>query len=95
MRAVGLRRPGRVPGVLDERDRASSEHLQRTERVALRGVEGGWLGLEAHRPLFNSPDFHAGLREFLLVDDKCVSVLAVEPPEIIDLGSDPSRPIVG
>ena len=29
-----------------------------------------------------------GLREFLVVCDTCVSVLAVEPREIINLGAD-------
>ncbi|MGW4635432.1 hypothetical protein [Nocardia sp. NPDC004415] len=32
-----------------------------------------------------------GTREYLLVDDKCVSVLCADPPEIIDLGTDPTR----
>lgn len=50
--------------------------------------EGGWMELESHRPLFNSPDFFPGLREYLIVDDQCISVLTIQPPEIIDLGTD-------
>jgi hypothetical protein len=53
--------------------------------------EGGWLELETHRQLFNSPDVIPGLTEYLVVDDKCVSVLAVGPPDIIDLGADPEQ----
>ena len=53
--------------------------------------EGGWLELESHRKLFNSPDFFPGLVEYFLVDEMCISVLAVQPPEIQDLGSDPAR----
>jgi hypothetical protein len=55
--------------------------------------EGGWQELESHRQYFNSPSFYSGLREFLLVCDTCVSVLAVESPEIIDLGADPEQPV--
>jgi hypothetical protein len=51
--------------------------------------EGGWHELESHRQYFNSPSVYSGLREFLVVCDTCISVLAVEPPEIMDLGADP------
>ena len=51
--------------------------------------EGGWVELESLRPLFNSPDWFEELHEYLLVDDKCISVLATRPPEIEDLGSLP------
>jgi hypothetical protein len=78
--------------VLDERDLCEFWNEYSEPNGWLYEVEeGGWLELEAHRPLFNSPDFHPGLREYLLVDDKCVSVLAVQPPEILDLGADPDR----
>jgi hypothetical protein len=53
--------------------------------------EGGWMELESERPLFNSPSFHTGLREYLLVDDKCISVLSERPPEIQDVGADPGQ----
>ncbi len=54
--------------------------------------EGGWRELESHRRYFNAPEVFPGLREFLVVCDTCVSVLVVEPPEIIDLGEDPEHP---
>ena len=51
--------------------------------------EGGWLELEAERALFSSPSMYPDLREFLLVDDQCVSILAVHPPHLHDLGAEP------
>lgn len=51
-------------------------------------VRGGWHDLERSRPCYWRDD---GTREYLLVDDKCVSVLCADPPEIIDLGTDPTR----
>jgi hypothetical protein len=53
--------------------------------------EGGWLELESQRKLFNSPDCFPDLREYLLVDDKCVNVLTRELPEIQDVGTDPTQ----
>ncbi len=77
--------------VLDERDLCEFWKEYHLGNGWLYEVEaGGWLELERTRPLFNSPGFFVGLREFLLVDDKCVSVLAVQPPEIEDLGADPA-----
>jgi hypothetical protein len=79
--------------VLDERDLCEFWNTYSEPNGWLYEVEeGGWLELETHRPLFCSPDVHARLREFLLVDEMCISVLAVEPPEIIDLGADPQQP---
>ena len=74
--------------VLDERDLCEFRDNYHTGNGWLYEVEeGGWQELESHRPLFNSPGFYTGLREYLVVCDKCVSVLTVEPPEIIDLGA--------
>ncbi|MFE3443479.1 hypothetical protein ACFXNW_10640 [Nocardia sp. NPDC059180] len=50
---------------------------------------GGWLELERRRPSFWRGQDGA-LREYLVVDETCVNVLCWEPPEIIDLGTDPT-----
>ena len=44
---------------------------------------GGWIDLEKKRPLFNSHDFHKDLKEYFVVDDKCINVMTTETPEII------------
>ena len=73
--------------VLDERDLCEFWNTYSQPNGWMYEVEeGGWLELETHRSTFNSPDFHAGLREYLLVDDMCISVLAVQPPDILHLG---------
>jgi len=78
--------------VLDERDLCEFWDKYHERNGWLYEVhEGGWLELETARPLFNSQSFYTGLREFLIVDDQCVSVLSVNPPEIEDLGSDPEQ----
>jgi hypothetical protein len=70
--------------VLDERDLCEFwENYHEKNGWLYEVEEGGWMELEMVRPLFNSPDFFKGLREYLLVDDKCVSVLTVQPPEIL------------
>ncbi len=51
---------------------------------------GGWQELESRRAVFNSPTFFADLREYLVVSNKCVSVLATGPPDIFDVGADPA-----
>ena len=48
---------------------------------------GGWMDLERHRPLSSSHRSSAPLREFLVVDDMCVSILCAHPPEFIDPGA--------
>jgi hypothetical protein len=89
---VMFRRPAGFR-VLDERDLCEFWNTYSEPNGWLYEVEeGGWMELEAHRPLFNAPDFYPGLREYLVVDDECISVLALEPPDIIDLGEDPERP---
>ena len=52
-------------------------------------LSGGWIDLERRRPLFNSHEFCAPLREFLIVDDKCVSILCGQPPEFLHVGGAP------
>jgi len=80
--------------VLDERDLCEFWDSYHAGNGWLYEVEeGGWLELESHRQYFNSPAFFTGLREFLVVCDKCISVLAGEPPEIVDLGADPEHPV--
>jgi hypothetical protein len=76
--------------VLDERDLCEFWPDYSEVNGWLYEVErGGWLELETHRSLFNSPDMLSGLKEWLIVDDMCISVLSVQSPEIIDLGTDP------
>jgi hypothetical protein len=90
---VVFRRPAGFR-VLDERDLCEFWDNYHTGNGWLYEVhEGGWQELESHRQYFNSPSFFTGLREFLVVCDTCVSVLGVEPPEIIDLGADPEHPV--
>ena len=82
--------------VLDERDLCEFWDAYHTGNGWLYEVhEGGWQELESYRQHFNSSSFFTGLREFLVVCDTCVSVLAVEPPEIIDLRADPEHPDAG
>ena len=76
--------------VLDERDLCEFwDNYHEGNGWLYEVEEGGWLELESHRLLFNSPFFFSELREYLLVDDKYVSILATTPPEIQDLGADP------
>ena len=78
--------------VLEERDLCEFWNTYSEPNGWLYEVEqGGWLELEAHRQFFSAPVFHTCLREYLLVDNDCISVLTSHPPEIIDLGSDPER----
>ena len=80
--------------VLDERDLCEFwEHYHEGHGWLYEVEEGGWLELETARSLFNSPSVFPGLREFLIVDDQCISVLTVHPPEIEVLGSDPERTV--
>jgi hypothetical protein len=84
----------RVAGfrMLDERDLCEFWDNYSEDKGWLYEVEeGGWLELESVRALFNSPEVFPGLREYLLVDDKCISVLSDCPPGIEDLGSDPEQ----
>jgi hypothetical protein len=79
--------------VLDERDLCEFWNEYSEPNGWLYEVERGeWIDLEKHRKLFISADVFPGLREYLLVDDKCLSVLCLESPEIVDLGADPARP---
>jgi hypothetical protein len=80
--------------VLDERDLGEFWGEYHTGNGWLYEVhEGGWRELESRREDFLSPVCLPSLREFLVVCDKCVSVLAVEVPEIINLGADPEHPM--
>jgi hypothetical protein len=90
---VVFRRPAGFR-VLDERDLCEFWDDYHTGNGWLYEVhEGGWQELESHRQYFISPSFFTCLREFLVVCDTCVSVLAAEPPDIIDLGADPEHPV--
>jgi hypothetical protein len=72
--------------VLDERDLCEFWNTYSEPVGWLYEVEeGGWLELESTRKLFNSPAFFRGLKEYFIVDDKCVSVLSVEPPEVQEI----------
>lgn len=60
--------------------------------------EGGWAELESRRDsfcAFGAPDALNDLREYLVVCDQCISVLAVDPPEIVDVGADPEGASLG
>lgn len=82
--------------VLDKRDLCEFWDDYHTGNGWLYEVEqGGWLELELSRPQFLALHMSPNLREYLLVCDKCVSVLAVQPPEIVDLGADPEQPVMG
>jgi hypothetical protein len=90
---VVFRRPAGFR-VLDERDLCEFWVNYHTGNGWLYEVEeGGWRELESSRSEFLAPLMYPGLREFLVVCDTCVSVLVVEPPEIIDLGADPEHPV--
>lgn len=45
--------------------------------------EGGWLDLERTRATFGS--LRLPLREWLVVDDRCVSVIGENPPELREI----------
>jgi hypothetical protein len=90
---VVFRRPAGFR-VLDERDLCEFWGDYHTGNGWLYEVhEGGWRELESGRPEFLAPHMFPGLREFLVVCDHCVSVLSVEPPEIINHGADPEHPV--
>lgn len=76
--------------VLDERDLCEFWPVYSEPNGWLWEVlRGGWMDLERERPLFNSHEFHSNLREFLIVGDRCISVLSSTYPELEDLGADP------
>ena len=65
--------------------------------------EGGWLELENTRgvtvgskpeSILLSASMMPNLREYFIVDDKCISVLTVNPPEIRQLGTDPKPRVI-
>lgn len=59
--------------VLDQRDLCEFWNTYSEPNGWLYEVEeGGWMELESKRQLFNSPTMFQGLREYLLVDDKCI-----------------------
>jgi len=47
---------------------------------------GGWMDLEKTRDSFNSFIDWELCREYMIVEDLCISILSFEKPEIIDLG---------
>lgn len=76
--------------VLDERELCEFWNEHSTPNGWLWEVhEGGWLALERTRPSFDS--LRLPLREWLLVDDRCIGVLAMTPPEVRELGADRAR----
>lgn len=55
-------------------------------------TRGGWLDLERTRPASDywlSTPSSWPWREYLIMEDKCISVICGQPPEIRDLGADP------
>ncbi|WP_416566146.1 hypothetical protein [Nocardia testacea] len=77
--------------VLDEGDLIEYWNTYSEPRGWLWEVErGGWLELERTRPTFWRGE-QGSIREYFLVDDHCINILTWAPPEIIDLGADPTR----
>ena len=78
--------------VLDERDLCEfwNEHSEPNGWL-YEVAEGGWMELEKQRQWFSSPEIFSDLREYLLVDNMCVSVLCRATPELESLGA-PPRP---
>lgn len=90
---VVFRRPAGFR-VLDEGDLCEFWDDYHTGNGWLYEVEqGGWRELELTRPQFLAPHLIPHLREYLVVCDKCISVLTGRPPEIRDLGADPDQPV--
>jgi len=78
--------------VLDERDLCEFWNSYSTRVGWLYEViEGGWRELEMTRKRLVSNSMEPELKEFLLVDDKCINVLCIDPPIIESLGADPDR----
>jgi len=76
--------------VLDERDLGEFWNAHSEPNGWLWEVHaGGWRDLERRRRTFDA--MRLTQREYLLVDEKCISVLGTRPPEIVDLGADPRR----
>ncbi|MFO1344589.1 MAG: hypothetical protein U1F05_15905 [Burkholderiales bacterium] len=75
---------------LDERDLCEFWNEYSTPNGWLYEVsEGGWMDLEKQRRWFSSPEIFGDLREYLLVDDVCVSVLCRATPVLESLGASP------
>ncbi|MBK9176514.1 MAG: hypothetical protein IPM46_09285 [Flavobacteriales bacterium] len=75
--------------VLDESDLAEFWNTYSEPNGWLYEVEeGGWFELESNRPAFNSSTFLDGIHEYLVVDEICISVLCLQPPEIKNTGAD-------
>ncbi len=79
--------------VLDERDLGEFWKTYNERSGWLYEVlEGGWMELESQRQSFSSRAmFEKTLREYLVVDEKCISVLTTNAPEIDDFGTDPTE----
>ena len=78
--------------VLDERDLCEFwKNYHRGIGWMYEVLEGGWMELECKRALFNSPDFLPGLKEYLVVDEFCISIMSTSPPNLIDLGKRPGE----
>ena len=80
--------------VLDEHDLTEFWNNYNEQNGWLYEVmEGGWLELEISRGRFASGVmFEKNLKEYLFVDDDCISVLSTTPPEIENVGIDPTGP---
>ena len=75
--------------VLDERDLCEFWDSYSTRSGWLYEVfEGGWRELEMTRERLVSHSMVPDLKEFLLVDDKCINVLCADSPTIESLGAD-------
>lgn len=75
--------------VLDERDLAEFWNEQSEPNGWLWEVQsGGWCDLERARSTFSSAALFTDMREYLVVDDKCISVLFRGGFTLKDFGAD-------
>jgi len=77
--------------MLDEGDLASFWENYHTGNGWLYKVKsGGWFDLESSRDDFITQSlFPNEMTEYMVVCDKCISVISSNPPEIIELGKPP------
>lgn len=74
--------------VLDERDLLEFWNTYSQPRGWLWLVQsGGWLDLERSRPQFDAPRYYDSAHEYLVVGDKCVSIITQHLPSITGAGA--------
>lgn len=77
--------------VLDERDLSEFWNQYSEPNGWLWEVHsGGWCELERNRTGFSSADLFSDMREFFIVDDKCISVLFRGTFTLTDTSAEPA-----